>query len=111
MTTADSVMMAIPELRWWVRGTGDESRAAARSGVSIRAVIARSATASIERTTKHKYKLAKIQPAAEKWMLVTVLMGRKSLPCVIVASAGELQWQLLLNWQIALHFLLIRRAD
>jgi hypothetical protein len=65
MTAADSVMMAVAELRRRIRGAGDEGRAAARPGVSIRTVIARGAAASVDRAAKHK-----LLSAAEKWVPV-----------------------------------------
>lgn len=54
IAATDSMMMTVPELRRRVRGSGDDRWAAARPGVSIRTIVARGATASVECTMKHR---------------------------------------------------------
>lgn len=49
----DSVMVAVPELRRGIRGSGDDCWATACPGVPIRTIIARGATTSVEHATKH----------------------------------------------------------
>lgn len=44
--------VAIPEFRRRVRGSGDDGRAAARPGVSVRTVVTRGAAAPIDREVK-----------------------------------------------------------
>lgn len=54
ISATHSMMVTVPEFRRRVCGSGDDRRTAARPGVSIRTIVARGATASVECTMKHR---------------------------------------------------------